>query len=76
MAEVINLLKDLSKKFDLLRSDVDSLTEYAGKRRREKGSTHPGTTPGLGADLGVDPRDDLHPLREEGNLGEIHLLAV
>ena len=37
MAEVVNLLEDLSKKFDLLRSDVDSLKERAGKRKKRKG---------------------------------------
>ena len=37
MVEVVNLLEDLSKKFDLLRSDVDSLKEHAGKWKRRKG---------------------------------------
>ena len=37
MAEVVNLLEDLSKKFDLLRSDVDSLKERAEKRKKRKG---------------------------------------
>ena len=37
MAEVVNLLEDLSKKFDLLRSDVDSLKERAGKKKKRKG---------------------------------------
>ena len=37
MAEVVNLLEDLSKKFDLLRSDVDSLKERAGKWKKRKG---------------------------------------
>ena len=37
MAEVVNLLEDLSKKFDLLRSNVDSLKERAGKRKKRKG---------------------------------------
>ena len=31
MAEVVKLLKDLSEKFDMLREDVDSLKEHAGK---------------------------------------------
>ena len=37
MAEVVNLLEDLSKKFDLLRNDMDSLKERAGKRKKRKG---------------------------------------
>ena len=37
MAEVVNLLEDLSKKFDLLRNDVDSLKERSGKRKKRKG---------------------------------------
>ena len=37
MAEVVNLLEDLSKKFDLLHSDVDSLKERARKRKKRKG---------------------------------------
>ena len=73
MAEVVNLLEDLSKKFAVTWT---ALRSVLGSGRREKGSVHAGTTPGLGADLGVVPRDDQHPLREEGNLGEIHLLAV
>ena len=76
MVEVVNLLEDLSRKFDLLRSDLDSLTRSVLGSRRKKGSVHTSTTPGLGADLGADPRDDLCPVREEGNLGEIHLLVV
>ena len=72
MVEVVNLLEDLSKKFDLLRSDLDSLTRSVLGNRRKKGSVHTSTTPGLGA----DPRDDLCPVREEGNLGEIYLLVV
>ena len=43
-----------------------------GSRRRKKGNIHASTTPSLRA----DPRHDLHPVHEEGNLREIHLLAV
>ena len=35
MGEVVNLLEDLSKKFDLLHSDVDSLKERGGKQKKK-----------------------------------------
>ena len=36
MAEVVKLLKDLSEKFDMLREDVDSLKEHAGKHNNHQ----------------------------------------
>ena len=40
MAEVAELIKGLSKKFDTLREDVDSLKERSGKQKKSKRSHH------------------------------------
>ena len=40
MAEVAELIKELSQKFDTLREDVDSLKERSGKQKKSKRSRH------------------------------------
>ena len=77
MAEVAELIKELSQKFDTLREDVDSLKERCGKQKKSKRSHHRRHAIDPIRGLGADPSPGgPHTAREEGNLGEIYLLVI
>ena len=78
MAEVVELIKELSEKFDTLQEDVDSLKECSGKQKRRVSIHTAGITPDPIRDLRADPSPwgGPHTSHEKENLGEIHLLVV
>ena len=76
MAEVTKLVKELSEKFDTLYKMSTTLRNMVASTTKRKASIlTTEVTLSLGPDLGADlgPCLSIHPLREEGSLGEICL---